>query len=132
MERVGKTIGEFIEIDDNNYMIDYQKKAYMINKTITSVGTVFSFPNCGMTKDDIKFMSLFRGVIVKSIYCINCGVCTANCSSGCIDMSKGVKIANSCSHCYQCHDIQEYCLRYNFNKEQSGRRKKDGRIGQVF
>lgn len=62
-----KTIGEFIEIDDNNYMIDYQKKAYMINKTITSVGTVFSFPNCGMTKDDIKFMSLFRGVIVKSI-----------------------------------------------------------------
>lgn len=123
-----KTIGELVEISDVQYTIDYCKKAYEVTLAKSLNGTTFTFPNCGTTKDDIKFVSLFRSVIIKSLYCIDCGVCAANCSVGCIDMRHGFSISNKCIHCYQCHDIHEHCLRYNSirNKTGGGERKMKG------
>ena len=123
-----KTIGNVIKIDDENYTIDFAGKIYQVNRIVTANNTsVFSFPNCHKEKQDIKFFSLFRNVIVKSIYCVQCGVCEANCSVGCIDMTNGVKISDKCCHCHQCHDIYEACLRYNsIRNTQGGERKVKG------
>lgn len=123
-----KTIGNVIKIDDENYTIDFAGKIYQVNRIVTANNTsVFSFPNCHKEKLDIKFFSLFRNVIVKSIYCVQCGVCEANCSVGCIDMTNGVTISDKCCHCHQCHDIYEACLRYNsIRNTQGGERKVKG------
>lgn len=108
-----KTIGNFVELGDNKFTIEYQNKPYFVVQQIDSDKCIYTLPNCGTTKDDIKFISLFKSVIIKSLYCVKCGVCTANCSVGCIDMSDEVRISDKCIHCYQCHDIPEHCLRYN-------------------
>ena len=127
-----KTIGEFIQLSDELYTIDFRGKAYEVRMEDTATGTLISFPNCGTSKDDIKFVSLFRSVIIKSIYCIGCGVCVANCSAGCIDMKNGLKISDNCVHCYQCHDIHEHCLRYNSIRNKIGGEKKMKGLDRYF
>lgn len=118
-----KTLGTFIEVSPIKYTIDFQNKIYTVQLDETQQGTEFTFPDCGNSKSDLRFISLFRSVIVKSIYCINCGVCIAECTNGCIDMSKGLHISNDCKHCFQCHDIQEHCLRYNSIRNRIGGEK---------
>jgi 3'-phosphoadenosine 5'-phosphosulfate sulfotransferase (PAPS reductase)/FAD synthetase len=116
-----KTIGDFIEVNAGHFNIVFAGKTYVIKVNMFDDGSSkFSFPNCETTKDDIKFISLFRSVIIKSLYCVQCGVCAANCSAGCIDMKNGLSISDQCRHCYQCHDIHEYCLRYNSIRNKSG------------
>mgnify|MGYP005942647033 FL=1 len=127
-----KTIGEFIKLTDSDYTIDYKGKAYVVHFEQGQAGTIITFPNCGTAKDDIKFISLFRSVIIKSIYCVNCGVCAANCSTGCIDMSSGLTIGDACVHCYQCHDIHEHCLRYNSIRNKVGGEKKMKGMDRYF
>lgn len=127
-----KTIGEFIQLRDELYTIDFRGKAYEVRMENTTSGTLISFPNCGTSKDDIKFISLFRSVIIKSIYCVGCGVCVANCSAGCIDMKNGLKISDNCVHCYQCHDIHEHCLRYNSIRNKIGGEKKMKGLDRYF
>ena len=127
-----KTIGEFIQLSDSDYTIDYKGKAYVVHFEQGQAGTIITFPNCGTAKDDIKFISLFRSVIIKSIYCVNCGVCAANCSTGCIDMSSGLTIGDACVHCYQCHDIHEHCLRYNSIRNKVGGEKKMKGMDRYF
>ncbi len=108
-----KTIGDLDRLSNTDYTICFRSKVYAVHFESSKSGTIITFPNCGTSKDDIKFVSLFRSVIIKSIYCVGCGVCEANCSSNCIDMSEGLVISDKCVHCYQCHDIYEHCLRYN-------------------
>lgn len=127
-----KTIGHFIQLDDENYTIDFAGKIYQINRIVTDNASIFTFPNCNNEKTDIKFFSLFKNVIVKSIYCVRCGVCEANCSVGCIDMSEGVKISDKCCHCHQCHDIYEACLRYNSIRNKMGGERKVKGIDRYF
>lgn len=127
-----KTIGELVKIDETVYALDYHGKAYEVRVEDDTNGVIFSFPNCGTSKDDIKFVSLFRGVIIKSIYCINCGVCAANCSIGCIDMSQGLSISSNCIRCHQCHDIHEHCLRYNSIRNRIGGEKKMKGMDRYF
>lgn len=119
-----KTIGTLIQIRDNFYTIDFNEKVYEIETQQTANGLIFSFPNCGNSKNDVKFISLFRSCIIKSVYCVNCGVCAANCSFGCIDMTNGLRISDNCRHCHQCHDIHEHCLRYNSIRNKVGGDKK--------
>lgn len=112
-EMWAKTIGEFHQAEPNIFVIKFHDKLYHIKLISTDTSIVFSLTNYENSKEDIRFFSLFRSVIVKSIYCIGCGVCEAECKSHCIDMSDGIKIGNNCTHCYHCHDIHEHCLRYN-------------------
>ncbi len=115
-----KTIGDFVELTPTDFTINFKEKNYAIHLQAEKIGTKITFPHCGTGKDDIKFVSLFRSVIVKSIYCVRCGVCEANCSANCINMSNGLKISDNCTHCYRCHDIYEHCLRYNSIRNRIG------------
>jgi 3'-phosphoadenosine 5'-phosphosulfate sulfotransferase (PAPS reductase)/FAD synthetase/ferredoxin len=127
-----KTIGELVRLSDNEYSVCFRGKVYTVHFDKNESGITISFPNCGNSKDDIKFISLFRSVIIKSLYCVNCGVCTANCSADCIDMSNGLVISDKCVHCYQCHDIYQHCLRYNSIRNRVGGENKMKSLDRYF
>lgn len=127
-----KTIGDVIELDNGLYSIDYMNKPYQILFEKDKNHTRISFPHCGNSKRDIKFISLFRSCIIKSIYCVRCGVCEAECTNHCIDMSNGLTISGSCTHCHQCHDIHEHCLRYNSIRNKIGAEKKMTGLGHYY
>ena len=116
-----KTIGQVTSLGDGEFSIAYEGKSYAIRTISTQEGgEQFTFPNIENSKSDIKFLSLFKSVIIKSVYCVNCGYCAAACKSGCIDMANGVHISNQCKHCFSCHDIYSHCLRYNSIKNRIG------------
>ncbi len=116
-----KTIGQVTSLGDDEFSIAYEGKSYAIRTISTQEGgEQFTFPNIENSKSDIKFLSLFKSVIIKSVYCVNCGYCAAECKSGCIDMANGVHISNQCKHCFSCHDIYSHCLRYNSIKNRIG------------
>ena len=116
-----KTIGQVTSLGDGEFSIAYEGKSYAIRTISTQEGgEQFTFPNIENSKSDIKFLSLFKRVIIKSVYCVNCGYCAAECKSGCIDMANGVHISNQCKHCFSCHDIYSHCLRYNSIKNRIG------------
>ena len=116
-----KTIGQVTSLGDGEFSIAYEGKSYAIRTISTQEGgEQFTFPNIENSKSDIKFLSLFKSVIIKSDYCVNCGYCAAECKSGCIDMTNGVHISNQCKHCFSCHDIYSHCLRYNSIKNRIG------------
>lgn len=116
-----KTIGQVTSLGDGEFSIAYEGKSYAIRTISTQEGgEQFTFPNIENSKSDIKLLSLFKSVIIKSVYCVNCGYCAAECKSGCIDMANGVHISNQCKHCFNCHDIYSHCLRYNSIKNRIG------------
>ena len=116
-----KTIGQVTSLGDGEFSIAYEGKSYAIRTISTQEGgEQCTFPNIENSKSDIKFLSLFKSVIIKSVYCVNCGYCAAECKSGCIDMANGVHISNQCKHCFSCHDIYSHCLRYNSIKNRIG------------
>lgn len=116
-----KTIGQVTSLGDGEFSIAYEGKSYAIRTISTQEGgEQFTFPNIENSKSDIKFLSLFKSVIIKSVYCVNCGYCAVECKSGCIDMANGVHISNQCKHCFSCHDIYSHCLRYNSIKNRIG------------
>lgn len=116
-----KTIGQVTSLGDGEFSIACEGKSYAIRTISTQEGgEQFTFPNIENSKSDIKFLSLFKSVIIKSVYCVNCGYCAAECKRGCIDMANGVHISNQCKHCFSCHDIYSHCLRYNSIKNRIG------------
>lgn len=119
-----KTIGELNQISDNEFVICFLDKLYRVKIENQTDKIVFKLSNCFNSKNDIKFQSLFRSVIIKSIYCVGCGVCEAECKSKCIDMKNGISVGDTCVHCYKCHDVHGHCLRYNSirNKITEGRK----------
>lgn len=127
-----KTIGNIIEYDTYNYTIDYNDKTYEIKLKETKQGMQFNFPNITNKRQDIKFLSLIKSCIIKSTYCVSCGVCVAECPYGCIDMTDGIKISESCKRCHKCHDIPEHCLRYNSIRNRIGAEKKMKGLGHYY
>lgn len=108
----GKTIGDITQVAEDKYTIQFEGKSYII-KTIQSENKItFIFENCNNTKSDIKFQSLMKSVVIKSLYCVGCGECEAECKHDCIDMKNEIVIKDNCAHCYKCHDVMEHCLRY--------------------
>jgi phosphoadenosine phosphosulfate reductase len=127
-----KTIGTITRCSDEKYLIDFSGKIYEIEIERTSEKIVFRLTNCENSKNDIKFQSLFRSVIIKSLYCIRCGACEAECKNNCIDMKNGLNISDNCAHCYKCHDIHGHCLRYNSIRNKITEGKKMAGIDRYF
>ena len=119
-----KTIGQLTYLDNNRYSIVYKSKSYLVQvKELPNNAEQFTFPTLGSSKDEIKFLSLFKSSIIKSVYCVNCGYCAAECRFGCIDMNGDVKISDNCKHCNSCHDIYAHCIRYNSIRNRIGAKK---------
>lgn len=128
----GKTIGDIAEIGNGLFTIKFSDKYYQVKIFEEDEKTVFTLLNCDKSKQDTRFLSLMRSVIVKSLYCVGCGVCEAECKNRCIDMKKGIVIGDNCTHCHKCHDIHEHCLRYNSIRNKITEGKKMAGIDRYF
>ncbi len=127
-----KTIGPITQYTNTKYVIDYAEKPYEIRIEESEGKTDFILVNCANSKNDIKFQSLFRSVIIKCLYCVRCGACEAECKNNCIDMTNGVEISKDCVHCYKCHDVHGHCLRYNSIRNKITEGKKMSGIDRYF
>ncbi len=112
-EKWAITIGEYYRSEPGKFVFSYAEKSYRVNVECENEVTVFRMPDCKNAKDDIKFFSLMRGIIIKALYCIACGVCEAECKNKCISMEQGVEITDNCIHCQNCHNVHGGCLHYN-------------------
>ncbi len=128
----GKTIGDIVEINEDTYRIYYANKHYQVEIEHINENLRFKLVNCDKSKQDTRFVSLMRSVIVKSLYCIGCGVCEAECKYKCIDMKNGISIGDNCTHCHKCHDIHEHCLRYNSIRNKITEGKKMAGLDRYF
>lgn len=112
-----KTLGELSTTDNQKYTLicapdRKTDKLYEFEVIDNGIQLEFIILVKQRTKQDIRFLSLFRSVLKKSAYCIKCRECEANCSNGCITMFPQFKITD-CIHCYKCHNIKSGCLLYN-------------------
>lgn len=128
----GKTIGDIAETENGLFTIKFCDKYYQVKVLEEDEKTVFTLLNCDKSKQDTRFLSLMRSVIVKSLYCVGCGVCEAECKNKCIDMKNGIVIGDNCTHCHKCHDIHEHCLRYNSIRNKITEGKKMAGIDRYF
>lgn len=128
----GKTIGDIAQVAENLFTIQFEGKLYYIRLEPKENKTTFVFENCENSKLDIKFQSLMRSVIIKSLYCIGCGECEAECKHDCIDMKNGIIIGDNCKHCYKCHDVKEHCLRYASIRNKITEEKKMAGLDRYF
>lgn len=92
-----KTLGRFGHF---SYKLKDRKDGYMVE-----------LPEEYIRKNP-TFGKLFKQVFRKAAYCVNCGVCEANCALGHLKFNNELKIIN-CAHCLKCHDIEDGCLAYN-------------------
>lgn len=60
-----------------------------------------------------KCEKLIRFAIQKSMACVGCGECQAECPKGAISFFPKIAIdSNKCIHCLRCFDLDEGCLRF--------------------
>ena len=104
-----KCLGELKEIDKDTYLLLDNKIIIKDNNFIIE------------KKNNYKFFVLFKAVIIKMLYCVNCCYCASECPNGAIEMTNThFKInEDKCKHCHTCLTLlhNEYCLRYNSIKK---------------
>ncbi len=119
------TVGDIIQSDNGRIEIKFQDRTFDLNWVIGNDGfDEIWVKNCFRSKADVKFLSLLKSSVIKAVYCVNCGVCEAECKYSCIHCTKnGLMIGDNCQHCFQCHDVHEHCIRYYSirNKEMEGK-----------
>ncbi|MBO6272667.1 phosphoadenosine phosphosulfate reductase family protein [bacterium] len=109
-----KTIGDIQIFTETNCILEYKNEYRKCYITVENEDTIFKIENFGRTKNTIEFISLFKAILAKSQYCINCGTCIAECPNKNISMTKTtVSISNNCTRCHLCLKILNGCLYYN-------------------
>jgi phosphoadenosine phosphosulfate reductase len=105
-----KTLGEFCG-DGNGYHVRVGGEE--INFQVTETFGKNGYTVAAKEHRDLPlFAKLFKQVFRKAAYCVNCGVCEANCRNGCISFDGDLKITG-CIHCQVCHDIDDGCLAFH-------------------
>lgn len=106
-----KAIGNLIYEGDNNYKIEYKNYIYdfiveqLADKLKVKVNSALP------TKEQIRFIYLFKNIFYKAAYCLNCKVCMVECPTGALQMNDGiVMIKNNCIKCERCIDKPKGCL----------------------
>lgn len=119
----GKTLGDINQVSESQYRINFQNEIYDVFMERNNKYIQFRIPRSVNSKTYIKFKSIFRSVIIKSIYCIHCGICEAECKSHCISMGSDITVSNNCTHCLKCHNVRDHCMRYSSirNKNSEGK-----------
>jgi len=116
-----KTLGRIKSLNDKDALI---VKAF--NGTDVAVSfdskeytskVVFDFRDSSPDKTQLKWI---RSVINKSIGCVGCRACEAECPVGAISFSPIFNVEeNRCTHCMKCHAKQDGCLCF-FSKRYAG------------
>ncbi len=115
-----KTVGVLVKDSQSLYHLTFKEKTYELQVVSNNNLSSITVLNYNRSRDDMEFISLFKSVMIKSLYCVFCGACVAECSFGCINMEGRLKISDDCRHCHKCHDIHEHCVRYNSIRNKIG------------
>lgn len=120
-----RTLGDVVSSDYGRLEINFQDKNYNLQWKVGVDGyDEIWLTNCFKTKTDIKFLSLLKSAVIKTIYCVNCGACEAECKYSCIhSTNNGLVIGNNCQHCFKCHDLHCHCVRYFSVRNKEGEDK---------
>ncbi len=106
-----KAIGNLIHEGDNNYNIEYKNNIYDFTVEQVTDKLKVKIDGASSTKEQIRFMYLFKNIFYKAAYCHNCKVCVVECPIGALQMNDGiVEIKNNCSKCERCLDRPKGCL----------------------
>lgn len=93
-ETNGKTVGE----------IRIKKDIYRFSLKEEKGNHIFEVKNI----QDVVLAGLFKRVLFKSTYCINCETCEVECPTGALSVYPEVKInSNKCVHCHKCLEFHE-------------------------
>lgn len=89
-------------------------KQYTIKILETSSGSTFIItPFSSMSSKEATIKRYFKALILKSIYCIGCRACEAECSEGALQIDRNSVMIdiNKCVHCMKCFESDHGCLR---------------------
>ena len=107
-----KTLGTVMNIDERHYIINYKGKEHEIVYDETNDGCSFTIMG-NRAKHELEFISYFRSIVIKTVYCVKCGACAVNCPDGQISMKPNLVVGDHCKHCLKCHEMHGRCVRYN-------------------
>jgi phosphoadenosine phosphosulfate reductase len=98
-----KVVGSYnlLNTDDHKYTIEISinSNTITIDATMLNNAIIANIPK----NIDISILSCLKRVFYKVAYCVNCGVCEAECSASAITFKKGLKVdIKKCIHCYNC------------------------------
>ncbi len=107
-----KTIGEMVE-NGNKYSLEY-KKVWRECELVSGPKKQFIITNEKRDKNTIEFVSLFKAILAKMEYCVQCQTCPAECPNRNIEMKDGqLTIGDNCSRCHACLKVLDGCLYYH-------------------
>lgn len=104
------TLGDFVEVRDNVYSLQHGSIAVEMEIREEKDKLIISIPVLPKTKENIRFMYLFRNVLYKTAYCRNCKECMAECPNGALTITDTEIIIKNCLHCGKCLDRQKGCI----------------------
>lgn len=108
-----KALGKLIEVDGNDYYIDYIDNRYKIKIDEREEKIIITIK---IIKNDLKFkkfLSLMKNIFNKVAYCNYCRVCMVECPTGALKINdEEIKIdENQCINCFKCLEKPKGCLR---------------------
>lgn len=108
-----KTIGRLGGIEPD-LLLEFQGVWRKCHVTADGDIAVFEIQNESRSKNSIEFTYLFKCLLAKSQYCIQCKACVAECAMRHIRMENGeLSISDECVRCHACLKIPSGCLYYN-------------------
>ena len=109
-----KTIGK-IDKSEELYRLEFKNVWRECSISIQGSSAILTIKNPdGRSKNSIEFIYLFKAVLSKAQYCIQCMTCVAECPGRNITMEDGkLEISDKCTRCHACLKILNGCLYYN-------------------
>ena len=105
-------MGDMVQ-DDQGYLLEY-KKVWRRCVLQTGAKNAFIIDNEKRDKNTIEFVSLFKAVLAKMEYCVQCQTCPAECPNRNIEMKDGqLHVGDKCSRCHACLKVLDGCLYYH-------------------
>lgn len=102
-----QTLGNYSITEQNEKIlgeIRVKKDVYRFSLKEEKGNHIFEVKNI----QDVILVGLFKRVLFKSTYCINCETCEVECPTGALSVYPEVKIdSNKCVHCHKCLEFHE-------------------------
>lgn len=102
-----QTLGNYTTTEQNGKIVGeirVNKEVYRFSLKEEKGNHIFEVKNI----QDVVLVGLFKRVLFKSTYCINCETCEVECPTGALSVYPEVKIdTNKCVHCHKCLEFHE-------------------------
>ena len=115
-----KTLGNIQINEDGSYLLKRKNGEEIIISLGSDTHSNKMICDFKDKKPSITTLKWLRRVIHKSLGCVSCQACEAECPFGALKFKPKLSIDTSkCNHCMKCHSHQDGCIRY-FSKRYAG------------